>query len=48
MAHNAASPLDQGDNLPRMRLELAGGKSMVLPEDLDGYWGVILVYRGDW
>lgn len=48
MAHYAASPLDQGDEFPRMQLEVADGKRMMLPDDLDGYWGVILVYRGDW
>jgi hypothetical protein len=48
MAHNAPEPLDEGDEFPRMRLALVGGKSMTLPDDLEGYWGVILVYRGYW
>jgi hypothetical protein len=47
VAHRAAKPLDEGDEFPPMRLELVGGKSMILPDDLAGYWGVILVYRGD-
>ena len=48
MAHDSSKILDQGDDFPRMQLQLVDGEQISLPGDLGGSWGVVLVYRGHW
>lgn len=40
--------LKNGDRFPAIGLNLAGGESMCLPDDLAGSYGVVLLYRGSW
>lgn len=43
-----ADKLDTGDRFPRMTLNLVGGGSLTLPDDLAAKYTVILFYRGHW
>ena len=36
------------DRFPRLTLELAGGGSLTLPDDLETPYAVVLFYRGHW
>lgn len=40
--------LANGTVFPTIALAAVGGGTLRLPEDLQGSWGVILVYRGHW
>jgi peroxiredoxin len=40
--------LDNGEMFPRLAIRRAGGGSITLPDDLNGSFGVILIYRGAW
>ncbi len=40
--------LGNGDPFPTLHLPRAGGGSISLPEDLAGFYGVVLLYRGSW
>ncbi|MBA2323610.1 MAG: peroxiredoxin family protein [Pseudonocardiales bacterium] len=40
--------LENGQIFPSLQLPLVGGATLSLPEDLDGSYGVVLVYRGAW
>jgi hypothetical protein len=40
--------LDTGDAFPRLEIEKVGGGKIVLPDALNGSWGVILFYRSHW
>ncbi|MFB9831471.1 peroxiredoxin family protein [Actinoallomurus acaciae] len=40
--------LRPGDPFPTLTVPRVGGGSLVLPDDLQGHFGVILVYRGQW
>ena len=40
--------LRSGDTLPSLRLDLVGGGSMTLPDDLSTDFGLLLLYRGHW
>lgn len=40
--------LENGQIFPSLQLPLVGGGTLSLPEDLDGSFGVVLVYRGAW
>ena len=40
--------LQGGDTLPRVSLNLVGGGSVTLPDDLGTPYGVVLFYRGHW
>lgn len=40
--------LENGQIFPSLQLPLVGGGMLSLPEDLDGSFGVVLVYRGAW
>jgi peroxiredoxin len=40
--------LHPGDCFPTLHIPLAGGSTLVLPEDLAGSFGVVLFYRGAW
>ena len=36
------------DTLPKVSLNLVGGGSVTLPDNLDTPYGVLLFYRGHW
>lgn len=40
--------LRAGETLPQLRLDLVGGESVTLPDDLSTDFGVVLFYRGHW
>ncbi|MBP2708409.1 peroxiredoxin family protein [Microbispora sp. RL4-1S] len=40
--------LDAGDRFPSLTVTLPGGDDLVLPEALEGHFGVVLIYRGAW
>ncbi len=43
-----AEKLRSGDTLPSITLNLVGGGSATLPNDLSTDYGVVLLYRGHW
>lgn len=45
---NMTAKLDTGDLFPKLTLQLVGGKSLSVPDDLDAKYKVILFYRGHW
>lgn len=40
--------LRNGGSFPTLKLDAVGGRSISLPEDLAGSFGVVLFYRGSW
>ncbi|MFB9991635.1 peroxiredoxin family protein [Deinococcus oregonensis] len=40
--------LAEGDPFPRLSAPLVGGGVLELPVAPQGYWSVVLLYRGDW
>jgi peroxiredoxin len=40
--------LHPGDRFPALTVALPGGRTLRLPDDLAGHFGVILFYRGSW
>ena len=48
MAQDAARKLDAGVKFPSLRISLIDGTTLQLPEDADGRWTVLLLYRGHW
>ena len=40
--------LHNGDRFPRLSIRKVGGGTIELPNDLDGAFGVVLIYRGAW
>jgi peroxiredoxin len=42
------SRLRNGDVFPRLAIDVVGGRTIVLPNDLAGSYAVILFYRGSW
>ena len=40
--------LISGDFFPEMKLNIAGGGSLILPRDLDDPLTIMLFYRGYW
>lgn len=40
--------LNAGDSFPDLSLTLVGGKSLRIPQELDGRYRVALFYRGHW
>jgi peroxiredoxin len=40
--------INNSEIFPRLSIRKAGGGSITLPDDLDGSFGVILIYRGAW
>ena len=40
--------LNTGDAFPSMTLNLVGGGTLTVPDDLDSRYKVILFYRGHW
>ena len=45
---NMAEKLGIGSTFPSFPLTLVDGRTVTLPEDLDGRYRVILFYRGHW
>ncbi|GBD99212.1 hypothetical protein BMS3Abin07_01246 [bacterium BMS3Abin07] len=46
MAQDSAIKLDTGDLFPTMEIKTVEGDIMVLPDNLEGVWNVLLFYRG--
>jgi peroxiredoxin len=40
--------LQNGERFPQLELAAVGGGTIVLPDDLSGSYGVVLIYRGSW
>jgi AhpC/TSA family protein len=40
--------LQNGDRFPDLSITTVGGGQMVLPHDVEGFYSVILFYRGAW
>ncbi len=40
--------LRSGDKLPSLNLNLVGGGSVTLPDDIETDFAVVLFYRGHW
>src|ERR1700674_4403279 len=40
--------LHPGDSFPALTVALPGGRTLHLPGDLTGHFGVVLFYRGSW
>lgn len=40
--------LENGQPFPPLQLALVGGGTLSLPDDLDGDFGVVIIYRGAW
>jgi hypothetical protein len=37
-----------GDTFPQLKLNIAGGDGLTLPDDIDTDYAVVLFYRGHW
>ena len=48
MAQAQGKMHDTGDFFPVMEFNTTTGETVVLPGDLIGRWGVVLLYRGHW
>lgn len=42
------SLLQNGQSFPALDIPAVGGGTISLPEDLAGFFGVVLIYRGSW
>jgi len=42
------SKLGTGDLFPEMRLSIAGGQDIVLSNDIETDFAIVLFYRGHW
>lgn len=40
--------LHNGQRFPDVKISVVGGSTLTLPDDLDGSYGVVLIYRGSW
>ncbi len=43
-----AEKLDTGATFPKLTLNLVDGSTMVVPDDLEARYKVVLFYRGHW
>lgn len=43
-----ADKLDAGDVFPSLAIDLVGGGTMNVPEDMDAKYKIIMFYRGHW
>ena len=43
-----ADKLRSGDPLPAVTLNLVGGSSVILPDEIQSDFAVVLFYRGHW
>jgi peroxiredoxin len=42
------SRLHNGDPFPSLSVPAVGGGTISLPDDLAGFYGIVLIYRGSW
>lgn len=40
--------LDQGATFPDMTLNMLGGTTLTIPEELENRWTVLIILRGHW
>ncbi len=40
--------LEPGDQFPELSLNIPGGETLTLPNDIDTPYAVVLFYRGHW
>ncbi|MEV0841790.1 peroxiredoxin family protein [Actinocatenispora sera] len=40
--------LNPGDKFPELTVQLPAGRSLTLPDETVGHYGVVLIYRGSW
>ncbi len=40
--------LDSGEDFPKLEIQRVGGGTIILPDELAGGFGVVLLYRGHW
>ncbi len=45
---STSAKLGPGDLFPEMTLIIAGGRDIVLPNDIDTDYAIVLFYRGHW
>ena len=45
---DVAEKLQQGDRFPSITLNLVGGGSLRIPEDIQSRYALVLFYRGHW
>ncbi len=43
-----AEKLDAGDVFPSLTIDLVGGGTITVPEDMDAKYSIIMFYRGHW
>ncbi len=43
-----AEKLNGGDRFPELKLRLAGGGTVTLPNDIETPYALVLFYRGHW
>jgi hypothetical protein len=43
-----ADQLVTGNTFPELKLSIAGGDALTLPNDIDTPYAVVLFYRGHW
>lgn len=48
MIHATTNRLDNGITFPNLELRSTDGRSLILPGEFVGRWGIVLFYRGDW
>lgn len=48
MARESGNILDTGDIFPALEFEAVSGGKIILPEDFEEQWNVMLFYRGFW
>jgi len=48
MARRNCKILDTGDIFPGIILNATDGGAIGLPQDFEGKWGILLLYRGNW
>ena len=44
----AAQPLAARDQFPSLTLNVVGGDTVTLPDDIDTPFAIVLFYRGHW
>jgi hypothetical protein len=48
MPRSNCKVLDNGDRFPEMACDAVDGGRIILPDDFDERWNVLLFYRGHW
>lgn len=47
-AATATPRIEVGERFPTVAARLVGGGDLILPDDVEGDWAVVLLYRGHW